>query len=219
VKTGFWNDRRGFTLLELLVALGIAAVVITLLYETFNAVLRSTQLVDEESEIDQMVRISMERMTNELRSAYWRSPSETVGSSMFMFVGQDSIATDYPTDTLRFSTLSHARVSSKNADPTVSIVEYALVPVPETDTAVLMHREETTPLSPSASGLEEYELAESVVGLSFRYFDGKDWSEQWNDADKKRLPKAVEIQLIIKDRSGQERRFTTQTDIPIGQAS
>jgi hypothetical protein len=100
----------------------------------------------------------------------------------------------------------------------VSIVEYALVPIPETDTAVLMHREETTPLSPSASGLEEYELAESVVGLSFRYFDGKDWAEQWNDADKRKLPKAVEIQLIIKDRAGQERRFTTQTDIPIGQS-
>jgi type II secretion system protein J len=204
--------------LELLVALAIVVVVITLLYETFNAVLRSTQLVDEESEIDQMVRISMERMTNELRSAYWRPPSETAGSSTFMFVGQDSMASDYPTDTIRFSTLSHARVSSGNADPTVSIVEYALVPVPETDAAVLMHREETTPLSPSASGLEEYELAESVVGLSFRYFDGKDWAEQWNDADKRKLPKAVEIQLIIKDHAGQERRFTTQTDIPIGQS-
>jgi hypothetical protein len=204
--------------LELLVALAIVVVVITLLYETFNAVLRSTQLVDEESEIDQMVRVSMERMTNELRSAYWKLPSETAGSSTFMFVGQDSMASDYPTDTIRFSTLSHARVSSGNADPMVSIVEYALVPIPETDTAVLMHREETTPLSPSASGLEEYELAESVVGLSFRYFDGKDWAEQWNDADKRKLPKAVEIQLIIKDRAGQERRFTTQTDIPIGQS-
>jgi len=217
VKTGFWEDRRGFTLLELLVALGIAAVVITLLYETFNAVLRSTQLVDQESEIDQMARISMERMTSELRSAYWLPPTQAAGSSTFMFVGQDSIATDYPTDTLRFSTLSHARVSSGSADPTVSIVEYALVPVPESDTAVLMHREETTPLSPSASGLEEYELAESVVGLNFRYFDGKDWSDQWNDADKKNLPKAVEIQLIIKDHAGQERRFITQTDIPTSQ--
>jgi len=215
---GFWNDRRGFTLLELLVALAIVAVVITLLYESFNAVLRSTQLVDEESEIDQMVRISMERITSELRSAYYGLPSQTAGSSTFMFVGQDSMASDYPTDTLRFSTLSHARVSSGNADPTVSIVEYSLVPVPETDTAVLMHREETTPLSSSASGLEEYELAESVVGLSFRYFDGKDWTEQWNDSDKKKLPKAVEIQLIIKDRAGQVRRFTTQTDIPIGQS-
>lgn len=193
--------------------------VITLLYESFNAVIRSTQLVDTESEIDQMVRISMERMTNELRSAYWQPPAAASGSTPFLFVGEDATESKYPTDTLQFSTLSHARVSTGTPDATVSIVEYALSPVDETDTAVLMHREETAPLSPSISSLEEYELAESVVGLNFRYFDGKEWTDQWSDTAKRRLPKAVEIQLIVKDRDGQERRFITQTDIPIGQAS
>jgi len=219
VRRGHWNDPRGFTLLELLVALGIVAIVVTLLYETFNAVLRSTKEVDAESEIDQMVRISMERMTNELRSAYWRPSSGTGGPTVFMFVGQDSSDSDQPADTLQFTTLSYARVGEGSTDPTVTVVEYALVPDPETQTSVLMHREETVPLEPSENSLEEYELAESVIGLNFRYFDGQNWLDQWSDADKKRLPKAVEIQLIIKDYSGQERQFITQTDIPIGQAS
>jgi type II secretion system protein J len=205
--------------LELLVALGIAVVLVTLLYETFNAVLRSTQLVDQESEIDQMVRVSMERMTSELRSAYWRKSSDTGGASVFVFDGEDGLGTGQPADTLRFTTLSHARVIAGNTDPSVSIVEYTLIPGQETDTAVLVHREETSPLSPSVNSLEEYELGESVIGLNFRYFDGQDWFDQWNDADKQKLPKAVEIQLIVKDHGGQERRFTTQTDIPIGQAS
>ncbi|HTN43316.1 MAG TPA: type II secretion system protein GspJ [Nitrospiria bacterium] len=219
MKTGAWDDPSGFTLLELLIALGIAVVLVTLLYETFNAVLRSTQIVDQESEIDQMVRVSMERMTSELRSAYWRPSSDAGSASVFLFDGEDGTGGAQPADTLRFTTLSHALASAGNTDPSVSIVEYALIPDQETDTAVLMHREETSPLSPSVNSLEEYELGESVIGLNFRYFDGQDWWDQWNDADKKKLPKAVEIQLIIKDHAGQERRFITQTDIPIGQSS
>ncbi|MBI3995647.1 MAG: prepilin-type N-terminal cleavage/methylation domain-containing protein [Nitrospirae bacterium] len=210
------RNQRGFTLLELLIALGIAAVVITLLYETFNAVLRSTRQVDEESEIDQMARISMGIMVTELKSAYWRPPGNQSQSTPFVFEGQDGLDGGDPSDTLRFTALSHARVDHGIADPTLSVLEYGLVPVPETEAAVLMHAEETNVLSLSEESLERYELAERVIGLNFRYFDGKEWSDQWSASDQKKLPKAVEIQLVLKDPAGRERRFITQTDIPLG---
>lgn len=213
------RDQRGFTLIELLVALGIVAVLVTLLYETFNAVLRSTQQTDEESELDQMARISMGIMTNELKSAYWRSPGNQPGATPFEFVGSDGLSGLGSSDTLRFTALSHARVQEGVADPTVSVLEYELIPVPETETAVLMHAEETNRLSLSQNSLERYELAERVIGLNFRYFDGKEWSDTWSAGDRKKLPKAVEIQILFKDYAGRERRFVTQTDIPLGQTS
>jgi general secretion pathway protein J len=213
------RGQRGFTLIELLVALGIVAVLVTLLYETFNSVLRSTQQTDEESEMDQMARISMGIMVNELKSVYWHPPGNPPVDSPFVFIGQDDLTGTGASDTLRFTALSHARFQEGVADPTVSILEYELVPVPETETAVLMHTEETNLLSQSQDTLERYELAERVIGLNFRYFDGKEWSDEWSAADHKKLPKAVEIQLILKDYAGRERRFITQTDIPLGQTS
>ncbi|HEY5594229.1 MAG TPA: type II secretion system protein GspJ [Nitrospiria bacterium] len=213
------RDRRGFTLIEILVALGIVAVLVTLLYETFNAVLRSTQQADEESELDQMARISMGIMVNELKSAYWRASDNQAASTPFEFVGQDGLSGLGSSDTLRFTALSHARVEEGVTDPIVSVLAYDLVPVPETETAVLMHAEETNVLSLSQNSLERYELAERVVGLNFRYFDGKAWSDDWSAGDRKKLPKAVEIQLFLKDYTGRERRFITQTDIPLGQTS
>jgi general secretion pathway protein J len=209
----------GFTLIELLVALGIVAVLVTLLYETFNAVLRSTQQTDEESELDQMARISMAIMVNELKSAYWHPPGNPPSSTPFEFTGQDGLTGTGSSDTLRFTALSHARVAQGMADPIVSVLEYELIPVPETETADLMHTEETNVLSLSGSSLERYDLSERVVGLNFRYFDGKEWSDAWSAADRKKLPKAVEIQIFLKDTTGRERRYITQTDIPLGQTS
>ena len=213
------RDRRGFTLIEILVALGIVAVLVTLLYETFNAVLRSTQQADEESELDQMARISMGIMVNELKSAYWRASDNQAASTPFEFVGQDGLSGLGSSDTLRFTALSHARVAEGMTDPIVSILEYETFPAPETEMADLVHIEETNFLSLSDNSLERYELAERVIGLNFRYFDGKEWSDEWSAADRKKLPKAVEIQIFFKDYAGRERRFITQTDIPLGQTS
>lgn len=209
------GNAKGFTLLELLVALGIVAVLVTVLYETFSAVLQSTKQVEEVAEMDQMARISLGVLTNELRSAYWRSEGDQPTS--FIFIGMDGESGGRPSDTLRFTTLSQSRTGAGIGDPSLSEVEYELITVPGTETAVLMHREETNLLSLSEKTLEQFELAEQVSGLNFRYFDGENWADEWSASDQKRLPKAVEIQILFKDLTGRERPFTTQTDIPIGQ--
>ena len=128
------SNRGGFTLIELLVALGIMAIMVTLLYETMNAVLRSTRQVDEMAEIHQMARISMDIMADELRSSYWRKPEEGISTS-FVFYGKDGLLGEQSSDTLRFTTLSYAR---RIKDAHLSLLEYELVPVPNADTAVLM---------------------------------------------------------------------------------
>ena len=219
------KNQKGFTLIELLIALGIVAVLVTLLYESFNAVLRSTERVDEAAEIHQMARISLGLMTRELRSAYWRSSSPTgpagnvASTSDFSFNGQDGEGGGKPSDSLQFTALSHARAAEGIDDPSLSDIAYELVAVPETGTAVLMHTEQTNRLSDSDQSLEEFELAERVVGLNFRYYDGKtgNWVDSWSAAEMTRLPTAVQIQIFFKDALGRERQFTTQTDIPLGQ--
>jgi len=212
-------DKNGFTLIEILVALAIVAVVVTLSYETFNGVIRSVQQVDDQAELDQMVRVSMSIMVNELNSAYWRPPSEKASATPYEFTGTDNQAGEEPSDSLRFTMLSHTRAKEGGGDPTVSILEYELVPVAQSEVATLMHTEETNYLSLSENSLERFELAEQVVGLNFRYFDGKQWSEEWSASDRKKLPRAVEIQIDFRDSNGQVRRFITQTDIPLGQTS
>ena len=45
-------------------------------------------------------------------------------------------------------------------------------------------------------------LAEEVVGLQFRYYDGKGWLDDWNSDDLGGLPTAVEITVTIQPTYG-----------------
>ncbi len=213
------DPQRGFTLLELLVAIGIVAVLLSILYSTFNAVVRSTEQVEDVAEVSLMARISLSLMTRDLRSAYWRPPQPGIPSGFSLFVGTDEERDGRPSDSLSFTALSHARVIDGNQDPALSHLDYALAAVPDQSTWVLLHREETNLLSLSGVTLEEFELAEKIHGLNLRYFDGEIWSNEWDAVERNALPKAVEIRIIFRDGSGHQRPFTTITDIPLGQTS
>ena len=210
------RNQTGFTLIEILVALAIVMVLVTILYETFNAVIRSIRQVEEVTEIDQMARISLSIISKELRSTYWGRPDPGGTLTPGIFIGLDGEDRGQPSDTLRFTALSNARASDGITDPSLSILEYELVPASNAETSVLIHREETNLMSLSGRSLEQFELAERVTGLNFRYYDGQEWKDEWTEADQNKLPKAVEIRIFFKDLAGRERQFITQTDIPIG---
>ena len=48
----------------------------------------------------------------------------------------------------------------------------------------------------SSAGYEEL-IAPEVTDLQFRYFDGKEWQTEWDSESLEKLPKAVEIHLIV----------------------
>jgi hypothetical protein len=59
-----------------------------------------------------------------------------------------------------------------------------------------------------------------VTGLRFRYYDElvRDWRDEWDstsDAMLDRLPAAVEIALLVADKDGTERDFSTIVDLPL----
>lgn len=61
----------------------------------------------------------------------------------------------------------------------------------------------------SGSGASLFEgaalLAEEVVLLTFRYFDGMQWLDQWDSTAQQGLPVAVEVTLVIDSRPEDER--------------
>jgi prepilin-type N-terminal cleavage/methylation domain-containing protein len=221
-----WKRSKGFTLLELLIALGILSLVLAILYKSFAAMIDTTEKVEEETEIYRMARLALTIMTDELRSAYWNKDQ----SSTF-FTGTDEQRLGQPADSLRFTALSRHRYGEETEGPELAALRYGLETAPfeerEEPRLVLLHEEETNLLSLSADSLQLTELGEMVWGLNLRYmeqkpsassfFEGAEggWVDSWDAGEKKKLPWAVEIRLIFKDRQGQEYEFFTRTEIPI----
>ena len=94
--------RRGFTLIEMMMALGIFGLVTVTLYGTFARTLRSKGLAERRAEVTRVGRAAVGRMADEIGSAYY--PSALSGTAIFRVLKSGS--DDAPLDSLVFTALS-----------------------------------------------------------------------------------------------------------------
>ena len=203
---GTLTSQYGFTLLELLVALGIMVLVLSILYQTFGATILAIEIVEEQSDIYQMAHLGFSIMTEELQSTFWSKDRPDT-----FFVGSSN--------SLRFTALSRHRYGEGVEGPELAALHYYLKvarALPgEEPRLTLFHDEETNPLSLSSESLQRTELVEMVQELSLSYLVRKSWIDSWDAGERGKLPRAVEIRLILKDRNDREHEFFTRVQIPI----
>ncbi|MCC6766072.1 MAG: prepilin-type N-terminal cleavage/methylation domain-containing protein [Deltaproteobacteria bacterium] len=96
------RGRGGFTLIEIMLALGIFGLVAVTLYGTFSRTLRSKALAEERAGVTRVGRAAVGRMADEIASAYY--PRNLPGTAIFRVLpgGSD----EAPLDSLVFTALS-----------------------------------------------------------------------------------------------------------------
>jgi general secretion pathway protein J len=211
-----YRSQQAFTLIEVLVALGIFAILTTLIYGTFTQSHNISTRLEATSERYQAVRQLFQIMLDDLTAAYYLDPTGTNPTPLTVFIGTspgttDSFSTTQPL--LRFTTLGHRRWQPNSPETDLSLVEYKIEKSENSDLLTLLHREETNLLSTSEASMEEYELAEGLKELSVRFFDGTDWSDSWDAAAKQGLPQAVEVKFAIPIEN-EDREFSFRAPIP-----
>lgn len=213
---GLFRDEQGLTLIELLVAVAISAIILVVVYQTFNGIMDSAARIEETAEIDRMARITLGMISDEIRSTFWKPAGPTGQWAELTFDGTDGPGGSNPTDSLVFTAFSPWISEQGTFLPNLSVLSYNLEPSVLEGEFVLFHLENTNPLSDSVESLQKYELAEHVSGLNFRYYDGENWNDEWDATIENKLPKAVEIALYFRTTSGEDRRYTTTADLPLG---
>ncbi len=182
--------RRGFTLLEVLVAMGIFSLLVALLYGTFAATFDSAQRSETVAEEYRVIRWNMRHLLRDLTMFY----PVVLPPSTSAFEGIDRsrwrAAGSYPDDTLRFTSLSHRRIKADAPESDQGEVTYFL-------------KEETLvrEVRPAGGGRRVDEISDRVWGLNFRYLSDGAWREEWTDAQT--FPEAVEVDLTLRG-SGEE---------------
>jgi len=215
---------RAFTMLEMLVALAIVAVVAGSLYATLHTAFRARRSATEAVARVRAVEAAMAQIQADLASAV-----RPVGLLAGPMVGEPAAGPEgLAADVLSF----YATVPAE-ADPAryeagaladgataatgeIVHVEYALVPPSEVEplstaaaepTAglVLVRRVTRNLLAPTTPAAEEEVLCRGVRSLAFRYFDGLDWLDAWDSTTQdNRLPAAVEVTLALEPAAGAE---------------
>jgi general secretion pathway protein J len=197
------NRSRGFTLLEILVAVGVFAIFSALAYGSLDRILDSRDRIDAERQFWRQLAIAFTIMEDDLAMARGRTFRDVYGNPRAAFTGQPVDIRPQGDPSMAF-TRGGVFVLSDSARPDLLRVGYRL-----TDGKLLRL---TWPAldQPNQIQPQSAPLLDHVTEMKVRFYAiGSGWLEAWPlpTAALTALPEAVELTLQIEGRGQYQRIF------------
>jgi general secretion pathway protein J len=189
------STTAGFTLLEIVIAVGILMVILAIIYSTFNSSMKVFSAMETREDAYGQTRLILNRMAEEIGSTYWSDANPTKTG----LLGEDKEEEGLPFDSLHFTSLSHIRWVKDSRESELCEIGYYLETDREMEKTFLFRREDWNVDGTLEEGGITLELAEGIDGLNFRYYDGEEWVDDWDSKAKGGLPKAIEVILLVSD--------------------
>jgi len=189
------QSRRGFTLLELLVAMVLMVVVASCLYTSLYTGFRAYRSAQSAVEPTLLAINAIELLKEDIDGVL--PPGSALAGS---FIGVDAPGTKgVDADSLEFYT-THIYADEEQLMGGLGKIVLLLETDPNSEDGsyMLVRRLTTNLLAPKEAQAEEQVLCRRVVSLNLRYFDGYGWVDEWDStADANSLPRAVEVDIEI----------------------
>jgi general secretion pathway protein J len=212
------------TLLEVLVSLGILAMISLLIYGAFDSLSRGRRGEALRADRSRQGREAIERIQRELVSAFLSlhtPPNQALVTRTTAFIGTNG----REFDRVDFTSFAHRRIVREAKESDQAEIGYFVVKDPDVEDKMdLVRREQAPPdLDPKRGGVVNL-LAENVELFDIRYLDPQSgaWVETWDStqltAQLNRLPLEVKITLALKAvKNSPAFRYTNKVMIPIQQ--
>ncbi len=214
---------RGLTLLEVLVSVGILALVGTLVYGALDGMQRSRTGIERIDDRYHQGRQAMSRMSRELQSAFisLHLPQlVTAAVRTTVFIGTDSGTSDR----IDFTSFSHRRLLRNVHESDQNELSYFMGRDPDrSDKYDLLRREQKEiDIDPTHGGIVNV-LCEDVTLFDLQYLEPSTdtWLDAWDTTQVgtqgvyNRLPLEVRIKLWLKGGEG-DRLIKLMTKVPLG---
>jgi prepilin-type N-terminal cleavage/methylation domain-containing protein len=216
------NSAPGFTLIEVLLATLILGIVVTTVLASFNAVLSTTEAMQASTDVYEMAKNCLNRMSLDLESVYiaqrpfYRTPEMDSEPDPYRLVGATRDAGGTPFATLRFTSRAHVSFEARPQKGIAEIIYY--VTVAGDGRRVLKRSDHLYPYPEFEERPDDPVLCKDVKSLAFKYINAEDTvSESWNSESDEvgyATPQAVTVQLEIGDEKTST-IFETAVKLPI----
>ncbi len=215
-RTDSRRNHGGFTLLELLTATAMFAVIVVALYTVFYGALRMRERAHDTFE---------ERLPKDaLMALLWRDLScAPVPSGILAgaFVGEKIEEGGQRLDRLELYTAS-AVVDENDPWGDIQIVALSTEPPENSDEAEgrdLVRETNRNLLASTEEEPQEQRLLHGLESLEFQYYDGEEWQDSWDStARENTLPLAVRIQVRFQS-DEEESRAQLPIDVIVPMAA
>ena len=185
----------GFTLIELMLAILILAIMMSIVYGVVVSTVNAAQRVEEITASSEIGPAILTRIRSDLEASFLpkdgefflgiRKPGAGWDRDRIDFISSDmEYGSENDVEEPRFHNINEVgyQVQTSSKDPGVGVLYRRL------DYFI-----DNEPLK----GGHLIEMYDRVKSFSLRYYDGKDWRTDWSSKTQKGLPKAVEVVLTI----------------------
>jgi len=195
----------GFTLLEILIAISIFAVVVTTIFGSFNFVFGNVDAIERGMTDYEMASDGLNRMMADLRSLHvslppaYAIPENTEKQDPFRVVGDIDAGSNGEFSRLRFTSLTHLPLGRDWRQGIAEIIYYV---EQQPDATLTLKRSDRLDFSESLPELRNDPiLCENVRFLKFTYLDADGYERDRWDSDAEEYeyatPRAIRIQLAV----------------------
>ena len=209
--------QSGFTLLEIMVAIFIFAVVITTIFGSFRVVFSSADAVGGDVAVFESARICLERMNTDLGALVisdyprYTKPEFNEPEDIYRLVGDTSDVAGSTFGRLRFASLAHLAINQYSRQGVCRIVYY--VDEGLDDRLILRRADHLYPFPDFEESDDDPILCDDILALEFEYMDEEgEMNDRWDSeaADNDyATPRLIEIRLTIGDQD-RSRTFSTR---------
>lgn len=206
---------RGFTLVELLIAVAITAVIGAMTVGSFVQVDRATQLTRAQGDRQAAARLALARLSREVSMAFLSDnfDRDRYRERVTLFVGRE--------DELLFTTMAHQRLHRDVRESDQAVVEYVVDRDPDRPGEEALFRRSKARLDdePERGGRKDL-VADRVASFRLRYWDAQrgDWAREWTTRSVEHaneLPSRVRFELEVAKDGGGTEKFVTEARIAI----
>lgn len=195
------GSRRGFTLLELLVATAVGAVVLLVVQTTFFGALRLNNSTHSRIDEDLVVQRALGIIRRDLAGIML--PGGTLSGELVSDNFSSSLSNTFGEPVTPEIFTNSGKIDGWNPFSEVQLVTYALAPAADGGRGNDLVRVVTRNLLPVQEAEPESQvLLRGVEAASMLFYDGTAWIDSWDSATTQTLPKALRFSLVMASRDG-----------------
>jgi general secretion pathway protein J len=210
---------RGFTLLEVMIAVAVLAMIGGLTWKTFDGAYDLKRRVETAEERDQTVRGALDRIGREVSMTFL---SEHYDHKRFrerptFFRLKDGRGEAQ----LMVTSFAHERLHIDAKESDQAIFEYRLERDDAGKTSLFRRVKAQIDEQPDRGG-QRAVLAEDVLRFTVQGWDPRDreWRDEWDSNSPQRtggalVPPRLRIAITVRDEQGKERTWSTQTRLAL----
>ena len=204
------NRKKGFTLLEIMVAIFIFSVVVTVIFGSFNSVFSSQAVINDNLSQHEMIKNCLNRMTIDLVGLHvsllpmYKPPEVDTEPDPHRIVGDIYSAGTGDFSRLRFTSQAHVPLSGSVQGGMAEIIYYA--DVDQQGQTILRRSDSLFPYPDFEPKATDPILCEKITSFQILYYDHQGNEYHGWDSESDEFNYATPVAISIKLKIGDETR-------------